>query len=317
MQDDIKIKLVSNFWDYYDQYLEARKSEVSEYFLLSATSTKNHLFTHLEGKNISFEEIDLQFFERFKKYYVVDSNNAMNSFAGAVKRLKMFLNYAAKIGWNNCLKYKHYSIEEDYGEPVYLTWAEIEKLYAYMPESKSLFHIRNVFVFQSNVGCRYEDLGLLKTDSVSNGVFTYFSKKSKMLIEAPLSIMAKNILSQYKDLPNNRLLPITSNKNYNENLKTLGELAELKRIAIYRDRKGIMQRAPIYELMTTHMARRNFIGNAINVFNIRTEVIKSITGHSQNSKAFARYYKIDIETKVKAIAIMNKRNGRKIISVSK
>ena len=142
------------------------------------------------------------------------------------------------------------------------------------------------------------------TDNVKRGVLTYISEKTKTPIQVPLNAMAKQILIQYKKLPNKKLLPQISNQKYNKYLRELGEDAKLKRIVEYRNKKGNIDKKEIWELMSTHMARRIFIGNSINVFDIRTEVIQSITGHTKNSKAFARYYDIDIQTKKKALNSM-------------
>jgi hypothetical protein len=56
----------------------------------------------------------------------------------------------------------------------------------------------------------------------------------------------------------------------------------------------------LHELATSHMALRYFIGIPIEK-KIQTEIIKSISDHTKDSKAFARYYDISDELKRKAM----------------
>ena len=58
---------------------------------------------------------------------------------------------------------------------------------------------------------------------------------------------------------------------------------------------------PLHKKMTTHTARWNFIGNHINKFGTPEAIIKSMSGHSKDSKSFSRYYEVDIEAKIRAI----------------
>jgi integrase len=304
-EPDSTVSMGDTFWDCYDKYLDVIKLTTSQHFVQSATGTKTHLFNFLKGKNISFDEVDYQFFEKFKIYYLTEQKNMMNSFAGAVKRVKIFMNYAYKMGWSNNLKYKEYTVKEEYGTPIYLTWDELKQLYNHKPSTQSLLHIRNLFIFQCNVGCRFEDLMKLTKGDVKDGIISYLSEKSRLPVEWPLPEMALEILQFYRDLSGDKLLPVISNQKYNKYLKILGKEAKLERvIECFDKKKGSIVKKPIHDLITTHMARKIFIGNAINEFDIRTEVIKAVTAHSKNSKAFARYYTIHRETMVKASALI-------------
>ena len=53
---------------------------------------------------------------------------------------------------------------------------------------------------------------------------------------------------------------------------------------------------PIYEVATSYMARRNFIGNLYKEVK-DANLIGSMTGHTEGSKAFARYRTIDEDIK--------------------
>ena len=53
---------------------------------------------------------------------------------------------------------------------------------------------------------------------------------------------------------------------------------------------------PIYEVASSYMARRNFIGNLYKEVK-DANLIGSMTGHTEGSRAFARYRAIDTDMK--------------------
>ncbi|MNT34192.1 hypothetical protein D3C72_1701560 [compost metagenome] len=56
-----------------------------------------------------------------------------------------------------------------------------------------------------------------------------------------------------------------------------------------------------YELVTCHTCRKTFISMLINK-GVPEAIIKSITGHIKDSKAFVRYYQIDNDEKLQGIS---------------
>ena len=48
---------------------------------------------------------------------------------------------------------------------------------------------------------------------------------------------------------------------------------------------------PLNEIACSHMARRTFVGLLHKT--VKNEIIASMSGHVENSKAFKRYYKVD------------------------
>ena len=54
------------------------------------------------------------------------------------------------------------------------------------------------------------------------------------------------------------------------------------------------EQRPIYEVASSHMARRTFIGNLYNKVK-DPNIIGKFTGHSEGSRAFCRYRDIDID----------------------
>ncbi|HBN06650.1 MAG TPA: integrase, partial [Bacteroidales bacterium] len=59
-----------------------------------------------------------------------------------------------------------------------------------------------------------------------------------------------------------------------------------------------------YEVASTHTARKTFIGNLYKQVE-DPNLISSLTGHSEGSKAFARYRDIDEEMKKELVDLLN------------
>ena len=58
---------------------------------------------------------------------------------------------------------------------------------------------------------------------------------------------------------------------------------------------------PIYEIASSHMARRTFVGRLVEA-GVPAEIIQGMSGHKKGSKAFARYYNITDKQKADAVA---------------
>ena len=81
-------------------------------------------------------------------------------------------------------------------------------------------------------------------------------------------------------------------------MKDLGKAAKINEsvnIVHYSGTKRIEKTVPKYEVLTSHVARKTFITNAM-IRGMSTEVIMDITTHSSH-KSFARYFKIVDEHK--------------------
>lgn len=53
---------------------------------------------------------------------------------------------------------------------------------------------------------------------------------------------------------------------------------------------------PLYDVATTHTARKTFIGNLYKKVT-DPSLVASLSGHTDSSRAFARYREIDMEMK--------------------
>ena len=102
-----------------------------------------------------------------------------------------------------------------------------------------------------------------------------------------------------------KLLQTKQVYQYNEGIRAVLQECDINRMVTILDTvTGKEVQKPICDVATSHMARRNFIGNLYKKVK-DPELVSSMTGHVNGSRAFARYREIDEETKVNLVNLIN------------
>ena len=106
----------------------------------------------------------------------------------------------------------------------------------------------------------------------------------------------KEILDKYKGLPGDAILPLISQQKYNIAIKKILKYAGIDRTVTWLNpTTGEPEPRPIYEVLSSHSARKAFAGNMYK--NVKDpNLVCALTGHKEGSKAFNRYRVIDEET---------------------
>ena len=196
-----------------------------------------------------------------------------------------------------------------YGTPIFITIEERKQVYnTDFSFDPALEKQRDVFVFQSLVGCRISDLYAMTRRSIINGAVEYIPRKTKdgrpVVVRVPLLKDALEILDRYKDLPGDAILPLISQQKYNVAIKKILQHAGIPRSVVWLNpTTGEPEVRPIYEVMSSHSARRAFSGNMYDKVQ-DPNLICALTGHKEGSKSFARYCKIDEDTNRKTISLL-------------
>jgi integrase len=196
--------------------------------------------------------------------------------------------------------------KEVYGTPYYLTIDERNQLYKYdFSKRPELEKQRDIFVFHCFVGCRVGDLLRMKKSNIINGAIEYIAGKTKdgnpKTLRVPLNNTGLEILEKYKDLDGDRLFPFISEQKYNKDIKKVFEIAGINRMVTILDpitRRDVQK--PIYEVASSHLARRTLYANVYKKFK-DPALAGSLTGHAPNSRAALRYRDIDDEIKLELV----------------
>lgn len=256
-------------------------------------------------KNITEKIIDL-----FKDDDDLKSNRSHNTVITIWKRVKAFLNWTNLNGYSTNETHKLVKLNaEVYSTPIYITVEERNMIYEFdFSTNKRLEVQRDIFVFHCLIGCRVGDLIELKKNSVINGCVEYVANKTIKeradTIRVPLNNIALNIVKKYNDSGSDMLFPFISSQKYNEAIKDIFNAVNLCRLVTVIDgTTGKEKRVPINTVASSHMARRTFVGNLYKKIK-DPNLIGSLSGHCEGSKAFARYREIDDDMKKELVSLL-------------
>lgn len=242
-----------------------------------------------------------------------------NTIAGLFSKIRTFTKWAIKRHKTITDPFNDYiPVKEEYGTPFYLTIKERNQIYKHDFSSKPNLELqRDIFIFQCMVGCRIGDLYKFTKKSIDLqtyiengetkeiGMIGYIAGKTKKgdpkTINVPLTNISLNIYKKYKNVGGEKLFPFISMQKYNDTLKVIFKEAGIDRlVTVLNPTTNDVERKHLYEVASSHIARRTFIGNMYKKIGDQ-RLVSSMSGHIPNSKAFGRYAEVDEEMKINAI----------------
>ena len=260
-------------------------------------------FKQFSKTEIDFDNIDLDFYDRFLKY-LIDRGFAKNTIGGFIKAIKIFMNEAVDRKLTKNLEYrnKKFKVMEEQVDKVYLSQNELFSIYNLdLSEDQRLEKVRDLFIIACYTGLRFSDLILVKHENLVRGgkQIKIRTEKTGELVIIPLHRFVIEIITRY----NGNLPPVISNQKMNKYIKEIGEIAgidETMKISITRGGKTETNLFPKFDLMTTHTARRSFSTNAY-LMDIPSISIMKITGH-RTERSFMKYIRISQEDNANKLA---------------
>lgn len=238
------------------------------------------------------------------------SPRGSNTISGMMKKLRTIFIWAIDNDKTTNNPFKKYAIEDCvYGTPYYITIDERNKiLNTNLSRHPRLSIQRDIFVFQCLIGCRVGDLYALTKDNLIRGAIEYIPRKTKdgrpITVRVPLNSVAREILDRYARYEGPSLLPLIAEQQYNKAIKRIFLAAGLKRkVTILNQLTREPEQRPIWEVASSHLARRTFVGNLYKQVK-DPNLVGSLSGHKEGSKAFARYRDIDEDMKVDLVKLL-------------
>ena len=120
----------------------------------------------------------------------------------------------------------------------------------------------------------------------------------------PLHEKALKILERY-DANSDRLFPFRQIHTYNLGIRELLKRCGIDRMVTILDTHGYNTvQKPLYEVATSHTARKTFVGNLYRQVP-DPNLIASMSGHVEGSRAFSRYRTIDDDMKRRLVDMID------------
>jgi integrase len=281
---------VQGFYESYREYLEVKQGKLSKGFLYKMGTLMKLIqdFEKCYSYTITFESIDLNFYERFTSYLTNDRNQLDSTSNKYLALLKGFMNWSFKLKKHTNLTYKDSDFKSTpvESELIALTLDELMSLYRLeLVQGSRLYKVRELFCFQCFTGLRFSEVVSLDEGNVRGDELYFREHKTKSLRVKALNQPAMEILRR-----NGFSFQGISNQKLNKYLKELGQLAGITapvQVVKYRGSQRIELVKPKFEFITTHVARASFITISLQL-NVPAEVVKRDTGHASDA-SFRRY----------------------------
>lgn len=283
------------FFAVVEEYIQISKSVKAKNTIKGAVSTFRFLkvFEKNSKAHLNFEEMNQNFFEKFRQYAFEEKKIGDNYFAKIISSLKAFLSWAHDLGYHSNLSYKKFRAPERETEVVYLTIDELFKLYRHNFNSRKLSHVRDFYCFGCFTGLRFSDLVALRSPHLQGNYIIINIQKTQVFdSKIPLSIYAKEILAKYKDTVHEPLPKISSQK-FNDYVKDCCKAVGIDTpttIVRFSGSSRVEETFPKWKLITSHTARKTFVTNSL-ILGMKEMIIRNITGHKKEEN-FKRYVKI-------------------------
>jgi integrase len=261
----------------------------------------HHLKRYQEylGKPITFDSIDIQFYEDF--VYFLTHKIAMqrrktpviglrvNTIGKTIKYLKNFLLDRRRKKVIPFFDVSFLKVIQEEVDAIYLDWKEISKIYHLDLSGHShLEKYRDLFVVGCLTGFRFSDYSELRPEEIRDGMLHVIQEKTKATVVVPMRPEIKKILIDKYQMQ----MPQTRNAEFNRYIKEVAKLAELDapiKIVHKKGNKTIEEIRPKYAWVCSHTCRRSFCTNEY-LEGTPIDLIMAVSGH-KTEKSFRRYVK--------------------------
>jgi len=212
-------------------------------------------------KDLMFEEIDVNFLNRYKSYLIKDGKK-QTTIHGYMSKIRAQFNDAIheRLIESSISPFPSYKTKEGTPTKDRLNLEEIIKIEELdFEENCLIWNVRNVFLFSFyNAGIRISDILQLKWDNIQNGRLVYKMYKtnkdhSLKLLEKPLAILEK-----YKTRGESYIFPFLFDRYDYSDPMFLHNQIGAKTALINKYLKDIAKKAEISKNITTHTARHSF-----------------------------------------------------------
>ena len=249
-------------------------------------------------ENLSFKDIDLDFYRSFQKWFYKQDYSA-NYFAKMIKIIKTFMTEANESGVTSFQghKLKGFSKIEIESENIYLTVEELLRIHNLninllpIDKRETYLIVKNKFLIGAFTGLRISDFNRLDEININDNKIRIKTLKTLQNVVIPIHPVVKDILDSGFNLKS-----IVSAKAINDMIKDICCLAKINESVLINENIGGKNKQKVYkkwQLVSSHTARRS---GATNMFKagIPSISIMKITGHT-TEKSFMKYIKISAE----------------------
>lgn len=248
----------------------------------------------MKGKDIPFEEVDYEFYLKFKAYLDNNKKYKPNTAATHLRDLKAVMTEARNRGMHNSTAYLAIKKKFENVDTTYMTMDEIKKLSKHKVSGVKEM-VRDLFLLGCHTAMRYQDYSTLKMEHIVNGNIVFKTKKTGTTVVIPAHPRVIELLTKWGGKAPD-ISQVNLNKFIKEICKEMGIFNDMMPV---KDGKTTVLRER-WSQISTHTARRSGATNMY-IAGIPAQSIMQITGHSTEAN-FMKYLRITKEQNAKMLA---------------
>lgn len=245
-----------------------------------------HLKTYAKEKRrkLEFSELNERFYNDFKAWLHSPPRSLSTNYVQKIfGNIKYFIRKAENQHLHNDRSYREFNPATAPVTKIALTFEQLEHMAALeLSTSPHLEKARDLFLIGAYSGQRYSDFSRLKPEHIKSHdgerVIEIVTQKTRQTVVIPLHPVLDGVLARH-----GYTSPKMANQKMNKYLKELGQLAGLTNEIMVNDSTGGITREvkqPMWELLSTHVARRSFATNYYKKYPHLINEIMGITGHT-------------------------------------
>jgi integrase len=299
----------TGFFDVMDKYIEGNKTKVSHRTIQKYNTFKKSLENFSNAKknyrNLTFSQIDLNFYDEYKNYLLLEVENPKTGCKGYlndtvskyIENLKNFMKWSLERKFHKNTEFQNSDFSSNRKpkqDIVTLNFSELKSFYEHdFSDDKRLEQVRDLFCFAAFTGQRWGDIANFRKDDIIGDTWVFKAEKTGKKTTVPFIgyiAPALNILKKY-----NFKLPEISNQKFNDYIKEAAEEAKLNRTVSIERMKGvekIITEQPLHQFITMHTGRRTCVSLLLNVAKMPIPQVMDITQHT-DFKTLRKYINED------------------------
>lgn len=288
------------FLDFVEEYYQERKKQPNAKAgtLKFLHKVKVHIqeYARQRKKKLEFSDLNDKFFSDFRDWlHAPPRLHSSNYVQKIFQYVKVFARKAESRGYHNNRAYQDFKLPKTPVSKLALSFEQLERLFALdLTENSRLEKVRDLFLIGAYTGLRFADFTRIRPEHIQTykgeKVIVMTTQKTDQTVYIPLLPLLDSVLKKY-----GYTSPKISNQKMNDYLKELGQVAGLNDSKMVNDATGGIRtekKKQVWEMLTTHVARRSFATNFYQKFPDQINRIMQITGHT-TERMFRAYIVTD------------------------
>lgn len=270
-----------SFFDFGDQLVKDLKASDRVGTAKAYQVTLSVLKGFTNGVDLKFNEVNLDFLERFHKYHMSKKGNSLNGLSSYMRNIRALFNRGIKSGIieQEAYPFIHYQIKTEPTAKRALDIGAIRKIVNLkLEKTDPLFNYRNYFLISYMLyGMPFIDLAFLKLKNIQDGRIKYRRKKTAKLYNIKLTEQVIQLLSHYttNKEPDDFIFPFIHRKTLDHQYKDLHRARRLYNLGL----REIAKKCQIQQQLTSYVARHSFATQAM-LQDVPLQAISEMLGHS-------------------------------------